>query len=48
MVMPANNTSWLVHYWAGLYGGLGHLYSPSRSEQPFPHLPGYFEGEASA
>lgn len=39
MVMPANNTCWLVHYWAGRYGNLGHLYSPSRVERPTPHLP---------
>jgi hypothetical protein len=30
MVMPANNSSSEVHYWAGVYAGLiGHLYSPS-------------------
>lgn len=39
MVMPSNNTCWLVHYWAGKYGRLGHLYSPSRVENPLPHLP---------
>lgn len=38
-VFPANNTKWIVHYWAGRYGNLGHLYSPTRSESPFPHLP---------
>ena len=39
IVMPANNTCWLVDYWAGHYGGLGHLYSPSRWTNPRPHLP---------
>lgn len=39
IVMVANNTHWLVHYWQGLYGGLGHLYSPARKERPYPHLP---------
>ncbi len=37
-IMPANNTHWLVHYWQGRYGNLGHLYSPSRVEKPFPHI----------
>ena len=35
-VMPANNTYWLVSYWQGLYGGLGHLYGPDRFTQPTP------------
>ena len=39
IVMPANNTYWVVHYWAGLYGGLGHLYGPGRRTPPFPHIP---------
>ncbi len=39
IVMPANNTCWLVSYWQGLYGGLGHLYGPDRFTQPTPHLP---------
>lgn len=39
IVMPSNNTCWLVHYWAGKYGHLGHLYGPSRVERPAPHLP---------
>lgn len=39
VVMPANNTCWLVHYWAGRYGGLGHLLSPARKETLVPHLP---------
>ena len=38
-VFPANNTHELVHYWQGRYGGLGHLYGPSRTERPRPHLP---------
>lgn len=37
-VMPANNTSWIVDYWQGRYGGLGHLYSPQRKENPRPHM----------
>ncbi|MGV3617956.1 MAG: hypothetical protein ACO1SV_21735 [Fimbriimonas sp.] len=37
--MPANNTCWLVHYWQGLYGGLGHLYTPERREVGYPHIP---------
>lgn len=28
IVMPANNSKAEVHYWAGKYGNLGHLYSP--------------------
>jgi len=39
LVMPSNNTCWLVHYWAGRYGGLGHLISPERGYVPMPHLP---------
>lgn len=39
MVMPSNNTCWVVHYWAGKYGGLGHLLGPDRVERPMPHLP---------
>jgi len=39
IVMPANNTHYLVHYWAGLYGGLGHLVGPDRSYNAMPHLP---------
>lgn len=35
----ANNTHGLAHYWAGIYGNLGHLYSPSRTEKPVPWLP---------
>ena len=37
--MPANNRKWQVHYWQGKYGGLGHLYGPTESFSPFPHLP---------
>lgn len=37
--MPGNNTKWVVHYWAGLHGGLGHLYSPGDQRGPYPHLP---------
>lgn len=39
LVMPANNGRYLVHYWAGLYGNLGHLYSPGGQRGPFKHLP---------
>lgn len=39
MVMPANNGHNKVHYWAGRYGFLGHLYSPGAQRGPFPHLP---------
>lgn len=39
MVMPANSATWLVHYWQGLYGGLGHLYTPERKEVGYPHIP---------
>lgn len=38
-IMVANNTHGLVHFWAGKYGGLGHLYSPARIEKPVPWLP---------
>ncbi|MBX4216020.1 hypothetical protein KW797_03655 [Candidatus Parcubacteria bacterium] len=37
--MPANNTSWIVDYWSGKYGGLGHLFTPARVDTPRPHLP---------
>ena len=36
LVMPANNGKWQVHYWQGLYGGLGHLYGPGRTFAPMP------------
>src|SRR4051812_402804 len=39
MVMPSNNTDWIVDYWQGRYGNLGHLYSPQRKENPRPHIP---------
>jgi len=39
MVMPANNTCWLVFWLAGRYGNVGHLYSPSRRTRPTPVLP---------
>lgn len=39
IIMPANNSKWCVHYWQGLYGGLGHLYSPGSHKGPWPHLP---------
>jgi hypothetical protein len=28
-----------VHYWAGKFGGLGHLYAPGAGEKPKPWLP---------
>lgn len=40
MVMPANNTSGLVHYLAGIApGSVGHLYTPNRTERPKSWLP---------
>lgn len=39
MVMPANQTNELVHLWAALYGSIGHLYTPARSERLRPWLP---------
>lgn len=39
IVMPANNTCWLVFWLAGRYGSVGHLYSPFRRTRPNPVLP---------
>lgn len=39
IVMPANNTCWLVFWLSGRYGNVGHLYSPSRRTRPNPCLP---------
>lgn len=39
LIMPANNSKGLVHYWAGIYGHLGHLYSPGGFRGPYPWLP---------
>lgn len=40
MIMPANNTSGLVHYLAGRApGSIGHLYTPNRTERPKSWLP---------
>lgn len=39
IVMPSNNSKGLVHYWAGRYGHLGHLYSPGGQRGPYPWLP---------
>jgi hypothetical protein len=39
MVMPANQTNELVHLWAGMYSGVGHLYTPARKERVRPWLP---------
>lgn len=38
-VMPANQTNELVHLWAALYGNVGHLYTPARSERVRPWIP---------
>lgn len=39
IVMPSNNGKFLVHYWQGKWGGLGHLYSVGGQRGPFEHLP---------
>lgn len=39
IVMPSNNCKGLVHFWAGKYGNLGHLYSPAGFRGPFSWLP---------
>ena len=39
LVMPANNTKGIVHYWAGKFGHLGHIYSPAGWREPVPWLP---------
>ena len=39
IVMPANSGKYLIHYWQGKYGGLGHLYSIKDRRGPFEHLP---------
>ena len=39
IVMPSNNGKYLVHYWQGKWGGLGHLYSVDGKRGPFDHLP---------
>ena len=40
LVMPANNASSCVHYWAGRQSGLvGHLWSPGRNISYYPWLP---------
>jgi hypothetical protein len=50
LIMPSCNSSAILHYWQGKYGGLGHLYSPfylsgksgkikGKSWKPYPHLP---------
>lgn len=40
MVMPANWSKNIVHYWAGRFPRyLGHLYSPGAQRGPFPWLP---------
>ncbi len=37
--MPANNSKGVVHYWAGAFGQVGHLYSPGPMRGPWPWLP---------
>jgi hypothetical protein len=39
LVMPSNNSKYLVHYWQGKYGGLAHLYSIGGQRGPYEHLP---------
>jgi hypothetical protein len=40
MVMPANNSKGLVHYWAGKNPGcLGHIHSPGQKINFYPWLP---------
>ncbi len=39
IIMPSNNSKSIVHYWAGLYGNLGHLYSPEGWRDPVQWLP---------
>lgn len=40
MVMPSNNSSGIVHYWAGRYQGrVGHLYSPGGAAGPWDWMP---------
>lgn len=40
VVMPANNSKGIVHYWSGVYpGALGHLYSPNGFRGPYDWLP---------
>jgi hypothetical protein len=50
IVMPSNHASFLLHYWQGKYGNLGHLYSPfyldsksgkikEKKWKPYQHLP---------
>src|SRR5262245_18058296 len=40
LVMPANWSKSIVHYWAGRFPGyLGHLYSPGAQRGPYPWLP---------
>ena len=37
--MPANSSKNIVHYWAGIYGNLGHIYSPAGWRNPLEWLP---------
>lgn len=39
IVMPANASNAIIHYWQGCYGGLGHLYAPDYRHSPYPWLP---------
>ena len=49
LVMPANNTSGLVHWLAGKApGSIGHLYTPARTESPKSWLPYVLDNGAFA
>lgn len=40
VVMPANNSSGRVHWWAGKWPGrIGHLYGPGGQRGPYPWIP---------
>lgn len=39
LVLVANQTNRLWHYWAGRYGNLGQLFSPGAFRKPAPWLP---------
>lgn len=40
LIMPANNKSGLVHYWAGrLPGSIGHLWTPGSNITTYPWIP---------
>jgi hypothetical protein len=37
LVMPSSSP--YAHYWAGRWGNVGHLYSPTNQHGPYEHLP---------